>query len=141
MSREKDNTIVRIQNEDEYKLLVNQTIAEMDDLTEIAISSGMDAAHAKEKVAAIYLRNLQMSDDIVTTAKKNVAELMTRIQLDRAINKETELVSDKYIKLFKLQNETLKLIQDMEPKKMSHKVQTDDDKVIFKLKEGIYEEH
>ncbi len=135
MASPKDNSVIRVQASDEYRQLVNDTIEEMDELTNLAVRSGMDPAKAKEKIASIYIHNLQMTDDLVLTAKKNVAELMTRIQLDRALNKEDELVSDKYIKLFKLQNETLKLIKDMEPKKITQKMQFDDDKLIFRIKE------
>lgn len=135
MAKPKDNSIVRVQASPEYRQLVNQTIEEMDELTKLAIKSGLPPEQAKEKIAAMYIQNLQMSDDIILTAKKNVAELMTRIQLDRALNPDEELVSEKYIKLFKLQNETLKLIKDMEPKKITNKMQIDDDKLIFKIRD------
>lgn len=141
MKARKQSSVVKIENSAEYKQLVEQSIREVEEMTNLAIKSGMDAEKAREKIASIYLRNLQQTDDIVSLAKKNVAELMTRIQLDRAINVDEELVSDKYIKLFKLQNETLQLISRMEPRKLEHAVQLDDDKMIFEIKEGVYTEN
>lgn len=139
MPRKKQTkTIIKIENSEEFKQLVNSSVEEVNALTALAEKSGIDSAEAKSRVASIYLRNLQQSDDIVATAKKNVAELMTRIQLDRAINPEEELVSDKYLKLFKMQNEALKLIASMEPKTIKHSVQVDDDKMVFDVKEGVY---
>jgi len=140
MTKLKQKTAVVVENSAEFKKMVDESIAEMDTLTQVALKAGMDPAKAKEKVASIYLRNMQQADDVVACAKKNVAELMTRIQLDRAINPDTELVGDKYVKLFKLQNEALKLIKDLEPKQINHRVQVDDDKMVFPITEGVYEE-
>lgn len=131
-------TTVQTVNSPEFKTLVDQSIAEMDSMTKILEQSGVSSEEAKAKVASIYMNNLKMADNVVTCAKKNVAELMTRIQLERTINPDTELVSDKYIKLFKLQNEALKLIKDLEPTGATFKAQVDDDKMVFDVKEGVY---
>lgn len=134
MAKNDARNMLRVQNSKEFKMLVDQSMQEMDEMTSLAVKAGMEPELAKTKVQALYLRNLQMSDDLVTTAKKNVAELMTRIQLDRVVNPDEELVSDKYIKLFKLQNEALKLIKDMEPKTIRQHVQIEDDKMVFDLR-------
>lgn len=138
--KKQQKSLVRIENSAEFQKLVNDSMAEMEQMTNLAIKSGLEPQKAREKVASIYLHNLQQSDDIVGLAKKNVAELMTRIQLDRAINPEEELVSKKYVQLFKLQNDALKLISSMEPRQVNHKVQVDDDKMVFDVEEGVYQE-
>lgn len=129
-----------IENSPEYQKMVNQSLDEMNGLAKVMEKSGISKDEAEKKVAAIYLRNLQKSDDLVACAQKNIAELMTRIELDRAINPEEELVSKKYIQLFKLQNESLKLVQSMKPKQINHSVQSDNDKMVFDIKDGVYDE-
>lgn len=138
--KKNQKSVAVVEGSAEFKKLVDDSIAEMDAVTQVALKAGMDPEKAKEKIASMYLKNLQQADDTVACAKKNVGELMTRIQLDRAINPDEELVSKKYIQLFKLQNEALKLIKDLEPKQVNHKVQVDDDKMVFDITDGVYEE-
>lgn len=140
VKKKKQDSITKIENSEEFRNLVNQSITEMENMIQVAEDAGMDPETAKNKVASMYVRNLQQTDELASLAKKNIAELMTRIQLDRALNREEDLVSDKYIQLFRLQNEALRLLKSLEPKSVKHMVQVQDDKMFFDIKDGVYEE-
>lgn len=133
-------SIAKLQGEEQFKKLVEESLKEMDQLTTIAVNAGLNPEKAKEKIASIYVRNLQQTDDLMALAKKNIAELMTRIELEKMVNPDTELLGDKYVKLFKLQNEALQLLHKLEGKVVTHKVQVDDDKMVFDVTEGVYKE-
>jgi hypothetical protein len=69
-----------------------------------------------------------MAGTPVAMMQKTLAELQTRIELDRMMNPEEDLVSEKYVDLLDTQMRALKTLSSIEGKTVNHKVQVQDDK-------------
>jgi hypothetical protein len=112
----------------EMRELVNQSLQEMDAMTNALARAGENPVDAKLKVQQLYFKNLKLAGTPVAMMQKTLAELQTRIELDRMMNPEEDLVSDKYVDLLDTQMRALKTVAQLEGKTTTHKVQIQDDK-------------
>lgn len=138
VKREKKD--VALLNSKEMQKLVSDSFEDMNHLTGIAKNAGVDSNQVKEQIQSIYLRNLKSTDEPIAIAKRLLAEGLTRMELQKMLDSETEFISKEFKQNVKLTSDLLKLVKDMEPKNKSHFVQIDDDKMVFPVVEGVYEE-
>jgi len=110
-----------------FNSLVNSAMHEMDVMTRNLAKGGMNEADARLKVQQLYFKNLQTFSDPVTGSIALMAELKTRIDLDRLTNPDADLVSDKTLKLFEEMRKTTKLVLDAKGKVVRHDVGKLDD--------------
>lgn len=134
-------TDVAIINNPEFKKLVDDSLKEMDMLYGI-IASDENTTNliAKEELQKIYLRNLKFADEPVAVAKKLLAEGLTRMELAKLTTPQTELLGKDFKQNVKLTSDLLRLVKDMEPKVVKHQVAVDDDKMVFPIIDGVYNE-
>lgn len=118
---------IQLANDKELKKIVNESIEEMDRMKLSLTSTGMNEADAELTVKQAYFKNLKMAGQPAVMMQKTMAELSTRIELDRIINPEQDLVSDKYQQLIELQMKALKTQASLE-KKVTLNVQNADDR-------------
>jgi len=116
-------------NDKKYRQLVNDSISEMDNMANALEVTGMNKADAELMVKQLYFKNLKMAGEPAAMMQRTMAELATRIELDRKINPEADLVSDKYQKLLDLQMKALKTQASLD-KKFNVQIQQADDKVM-----------
>lgn len=116
----------RLVNDKDYKKLVNDSISEMDTMQQALTNAGINGADARLMVQQAYLRNLKMAGTPGAMMQKTLGELATRIELDRMINPEADLVSEKYQDLVELQMKAIKTLSSLE-KNITVTVQNKDD--------------
>lgn len=142
MTAKKAKKDVAILNSSEMKKLVEDSITDMNHLTRI-VENQLDVAtdeEARKYVQSIYLRNLKSTDEPVAVAKRLLAEGLTRMELQKQIEPEKELVGKEFTRNVKLTADLLKLVKDMQPREVNHFVQVDDDKMVFDIVDGVYDE-
>jgi len=138
----KSKTDVALLNSKELKGLVDESMTEVDNMLQIAENAGFESEDFKQTLRNVYLKNLKKTDEPVLIAKKLLAEGLTRIELQKMIKtEETDFVSKDFLRAVNLSKDLLKLVKDLEPKKITHNINTNDDKMIFDIKEGVYEEN
>lgn len=123
--------------------LVDSSMREIDTLHGLAANLNLDTPDVRKAIESIYLRNLKYVDEPVTVAKKLLAEGLTRIELDKLRikdNPEEKLLSKDFKEAVKMTETLCKLVKDLEPRQINHTFQVDDDKMIFDVTEGVYEE-
>lgn len=129
MAQKKAKTNIQLTNSKELKQLVNDSMAEMDRLQSALEDAGHNEADAQLLVKQMYFKNLKMAGEPVAMMQKTMAELATRIEVDRIVNPEQDLVSEKYQKLLELQMKALKTQASLE-KKITIDVQNSDDRTM-----------
>lgn len=90
--------------------------------------AGVNEADAKLKVQQLYFKNLELAGTPVAMMQKTLAELATRIELDRIVNPGQDLVDDKYTDLVDLQIKALKTLHSMGDKTITQNVTIRDDR-------------
>ena len=140
----KSKSDIAIINSPEMKELIDSSLHEMDVLYDEAVGTGLDAEQVKAKIQSMYLRNLKYADQPVAIAKKLLAEGLTRIELDKMRTKDEpdeQMVSKDFKQAVKLTADLCKLVKDMQPREVTHRVQADDDKMIFDINPDVYEDY
>lgn len=69
-----------------------------------------------------------MAGTPVAMMQKTLGELATRIELDRILNPEQDLVSEKYQQLLELQMKAIMTLNKVGDKTITHKVALEDDR-------------
>ncbi len=123
------NKTMAVLNNPKYKEIVDQSIAEMDAMALALTKAGKSPKEARLIIEQEYFKNLKMAGEPAAMMQKTMAELATRISLDRIMNPEADLVSEKYQKLVDLQIKALKAQASLD-KKISLNVQGYDDKAV-----------
>lgn len=118
---------IKTMNSAEMRALVDQSMSEMDNMTHALVHAGENPVDAKLKVQQLYFKNLKMAGDPAAMMQKTMAEMSTRIELDRIINPDTEdLVSEKYKDLVELQMKAIKTLNSLAPS-VTHNINIKDD--------------
>lgn len=112
----------------EYKQLVDNAMREMDVMEKNLVKAGLDKEEAKLRVQQIYFNNLQTFSEPENAAIALLAELKTRIDIDRIKNPEDDLLSERYLKLTEEMRKTIDLVRKTKPATISHRVQSVDDR-------------
>lgn len=99
---------MQLMNDPKYKALVDQSIAEADSMVLALQNSGKSPEEAELLVQQAYFKNLKLAGDPAAMMQKTMGELATRIELDRIMNPESDLVSEKYQTLVDLQIKAIK---------------------------------
>lgn len=123
------NKTLAVLNDPKYKEIVDQSIAEMDSMAFALSNAGKSPEEARLIIEQEYFKNLKMAGEPAAMMQKTMAELATRISIDRIMNPEADLVSEKYQKLVDLQIKALKAQASLD-KKISLNVQGYDDKAV-----------
>jgi len=123
------NKTLAVLNDPKYKEIVDQSMAEMDAMALALTDAGKSPEEAKLIIQQEYFKNLKMASEPAVMMQKTMAELATRISIDRVMNPESDLVSEKYQKLVDLQIRALKAQASLD-KKISLSVQGYDDKSV-----------
>jgi len=123
------NKTLAVLNDPKYKQIVDQSIAEMDAMTLALTNAGKSPEEARLIIEQEYFKNLKLAGEPAAMMQKTMAELATRISIDRVMNPEADLVSEKYQKLVELQIKALKAQASLD-KKISLNVQGYDDKAV-----------
>jgi len=134
---------VAIINSPQMKQLVKESMQEIDSLYALASNVELNTPDVKKAIEAIYLRNLKYVDEPVVIAKKLLAEGLTRIELDKMRvkdNQDEKMLSTEFKEAVKMTETLCKLVKDLEPKSISRLAQIDDDKMVFEVIDGVYEE-
>jgi hypothetical protein len=108
-----EKTALKTVHSKEMRALVNSSLAEMDAMTAALTDAGVSKEEAELKVQQLYFKNLKMSGEPAAMMQKSLAELATRIELDRIINPDADLVSDKAITLIETQMKAIKMLHSM----------------------------
>lgn len=133
-NEDKVKSTAAIMNSKEFKNLVDGAMNDVNVMEKNLIDAGMNPADARLKIQQIYFRNLKTFSEPETAAISILAELKTRIDLDRVINPEQDLVSDKYVNLLDQMRKTIDLVRKTKDKKIVHEVQKlDDGSMNFKF--------
>ena len=121
-------TISEVRSSKELTELTNHALEEMNNMTRTLTETGVSEAEAKLRVQQLYFRNLEMAGQPVAMTQQLLAELMTRIQVDRTINPEKDLLSDKYMELLDQMRKTITLLSKTQDKTVTHNVNVMDDR-------------
>lgn len=108
MAKENIKSTMKLVNDPKYKALVDQSIAEADSMIQVLSNSGKSPEEAQLLVQQAYFKNLKLAGDPAAMMQKTMGELATRIELDRILNPESDLVSEKYQTLVDLQIKAIK---------------------------------
>jgi len=122
--------IPQILKSDEYKSLINEAINTINTTRNKLIESGYSYDDADLFVKQRYMHNLQTFSDPVNGAIALLADLKTRIDIDAQINPDPELIGSKYLRLLEEMRKTLKLVNEMKQKVVTHRVQFADDNIL-----------
>jgi len=128
---------------------------------------GLSVDEIQAEVIAFFLQELRNTDDLATMSKVNIATLTMKEQLkfetkkahlERKYNKAidegdeqlAEIIYEEIIELltdteadykkFKAINDAIKTMKSLEPKSITVNTQSQDDKMIFDIKDGVYTE-
>lgn len=124
--------LVKNSNSKEFNQLVDNSIREMEAMTQALVNSGENYIDAKLRVQQIYLHNLETMSHPATASIALLAELKTRIDIDRVINPEKEILSDRYIELLDQMRKTINLVHTTQKAAPQFKeIQTDDASMKF----------
>jgi hypothetical protein len=126
-----EQTALKTANSAEMRALVNESLADMDAMQATLEASGMNPVDAELAIKQAYFKNLKMAGDPATMMQKSLAELATRIELDRVINPETDLVSDKYRELLDLQMKAIKTLHSIDKQSSANIHKHDDGQMKF----------
>jgi hypothetical protein len=113
--------------------LAAQVDAAMHDIaamTAALTKAGLSEEQARLKVQQIYFHNLQTFSDPLAASIALLAELKTRIDLDRVINPQSSLINGQYLDLNEEMRKTIKLVLEAQQKGVAFKVQVDNDKAM-----------
>lgn len=122
--------VPQILKSDKYKSLINEAINTINTTRNKLMESGYSYDDADLFVKQRYVHNLQTFSDPVNGAIALLADLKTRIDIDAQINPDPELVGSKYLRLLEEMRKTLKLVNEMKQKIVTHRVQFIDDNVL-----------
>ena len=130
VKKELTKTTGTIMNSKEFKGLVDNALSDMDVMETALVNGGLEKSEARLKVQQIYFKNLKTFSDPTNAAIAIMAELKTRIDLDRVLNPEESLVSDKYVELLDQMRKTVDLVRKTQSMNITHKIQSADDKTM-----------
>ena len=92
-----------------------------------AIAAGMSAEEAELWARQKYFENLQLFGEPVAAAQHLMADLKTRIDLDRQLNVREDPVDKKTLQLFEEMRKTIKLMNDTQPRQVNMQITDKDD--------------
>jgi len=113
--------------------MVDSTINEMGAHQRALTETGMSAEEAKLIVEQIHLRNMEQMSDPAHAAVNLLAELKTRIDIDRATQISTnedgsvDLLSPKYVKLLEEMRKTIDLVSKTQGRTLTVRTQSEND--------------
>ena len=108
---------LQIAGSEEMAQLVEQSLSDMREYEKM-LEAADSPEEAKLRIKQMYFNNLKQSGEPLALSQRVLADLLTRMDVDRITGKEVDPLSDRYLKVLDQINKNIKLVKDMEPKKI-----------------------